>query len=78
MLQNFKAKCKALINKDREYFPVQTRRFGLLHLTLNHPVKNKFQENISQVCRPISDLQDCRPSQLPTYDSRWSAHERIV
>ena len=36
-IQNFKAKHIALINKDREYFPVQPRRFSLFNLTSDHP-----------------------------------------
>ena len=47
MLQNFKAKHIALINKDREYFQYNPGNLVYLISPLNHTVKNKFQKSIS-------------------------------
>ena len=55
-LQNFKAKCIALINKDREYFQYNPRRFNLSNLTINYSIKNQFKESFNKVCRTASDL----------------------
>ena len=70
MPQNFKMKCVALINKDREYFQYNTGDLVYLISPLN-TIKNKFQKSGYKICWPFGHLQNCRSSQLLAHDNRW-------
>ena len=78
MFQNFKMRLLALLNKHREYFQIQQWRFGLFNFSLNIPAANIFKEVWCQLCRTFGNIQNCRPTQLPTYGYRKTTNERTV
>ena len=79
MLQNFKMKSIALINKDTE----NTFRYSQGDLVyLISPLTTQLRTSSRKVAikyvGPIGNLQNCGSSQLFAYDNRWSAYERII
>ena len=53
ILQQFKSKCLAMINKDFQY---NSWRFSIYYLFFNKSVKNNFKESYYKICRTFSHL----------------------
>ena len=56
ILQNFKLKRIALINKDREFFQYNKQRFSVHNFPINKSVMNDIQNNYNQICRTCCGL----------------------
>ena len=58
LLQDFRLKRLALLNKDREDFSIQQWRFSLHHFAPNRPTKDSIKKGFYQICRSFSSLQN--------------------
>ena len=76
MLQNFKMKCLALLNKHREYF--QCNSGDLVYLI--SPLTTQLRTSSRKVAinYNFSGIQNCRPTQLLAHDNRWKTVKVIV
>ena len=76
MLQNFKMKHLALLNKDREYFQYNSGDlvylFSLWQLSWEHHLGR-----LLLIMLVLSNLQNCRSTQLFAHDYRWDLVERL-
>ena len=78
MLQNIKAKCIVLINKDRETFQYNPGDLVYLISPLTIQLRTNSRKISVKYVGPLVIYKIVDPHKLPTYDNRWSAHERIV
>ena len=78
LLQNFKLKHLALINKDREYFQYSSRDSVYLISPLTTQLRTASRKvAIKYVC-PLVIYKIVDPTQLFTHDYRWKIIKRIV
>ena len=77
-LQNFKMRCLALFEQGQRVFPIQQWRFSPFNFSLNIQAANIFEEVWCQLCRTFGNIQNCRPTQLPTYGHRRTNNDRTV
>ena len=68
LLQDFKSKRLAMINKDRS--------FSLYNFTTLKSVAHHFKESYDKICRTSSYLQNYRSTQLSINDIRWQNTKR--
>ena len=62
MLQNFKMKHLALINKDREYFQYNSGDLVYLISPLTTQLRTSSRKVAVKICSTFGHLQNCRPS----------------
>ena len=74
ILQQFKSKCLAMINKNREDFQYTSDEY----LSPYQSAKNKFKKGNYKICRTFSYLQNSGSSQLPIDDTRWKNFMRYI
>ena len=71
ILFNFRSQRLVIINKNRENLQYEGGDLVTL-FQLNKSVKNLLPEDSSKICRPCSNLENSRPSQLFIGDIRWN------
>ena len=77
MLQNFKMKHLALLNKDREYFQYNGGDLVYLISSLTTQLRTSSRK-VAVFCWTLSSVQKCRSTQLLAYDNRWEIIKGIV
>ena len=77
MLQNFKMKCLALLNKDREYFPYNSGDFIYLISPLTTQLRTSSRKVAINCVGPLV-MYKIVDTQLFAHDNRWKIIERIV
>ena len=71
ILFNFKSKTLAMINKDRTFFQYKIGDLVNIISPLTSQLHTASWKVTIKYVGPISDIQDCRPPQLPTYGFGW-------
>ena len=71
LLQDFKSKRLAIINKDRTFFQYNSGNLIYIIPPLTSPIVHCFKKSYDKICRTSSYLQNYRSVQLHINDIRW-------
>ena len=78
VLQQFKSKCLAMINKNCKDFQYTSGDLVYIISPLIQSVKNKFKKGYHKICRTFSCLQNSGSPQLSIDDIRWKNFTRSI
>ena len=62
LLQNFKLKSLAMINKNRDFLSTQQQRFSIYNISINKSITHSFKESNDEICRSHCSIYNYRPT----------------
>ena len=77
LLQDFRMKRLALINKDRDFLQYNSRDLVYIISPLTSQLRTASRK-VTKICRPISGIKNYKSAQLPTDDFGWKIYERTI
>ena len=78
LLQNFKSKRLAMINKDRAFFQYNSRDLVYIISPLTSQLRTNSRKVMIKYVGPIVIYKVIDPCKLFTYDIRWKHFERFI